>query len=270
MRRRVAEARKVLVPIEGVRPSAEPRARKPGSRKPGSPGAGSREPGARKPGTKPEPEHGPGGARVARCGHRGMPSRISPRPAPTSGRRPSMAGSGHPPASAAGPGLSSRSGRDQRRSASDRRARGSRPGASAVAAAMAPLPALRPCRTCRTPSGTAERMRRACQRKATPAQPLLISVPEPADARARRVHRGVCSQPAMDGRRPAVVAGRGLRPGERTPRCARRAARRQRKPLTAARRSRTPALRHSRPMEMSGNNAPVCRTGGAHGVTSAL
>ncbi len=36
------------------------------------------------------------GVQSAHRGHRGMPSRISPRPAPTSGRRPSMAGSGHP------------------------------------------------------------------------------------------------------------------------------------------------------------------------------
>ncbi len=50
-------------------------------------------------------------ARVVHRGHRRMPSRISPRPAPTSGRRPSMAGSGHPPAAAAGPEPSSRSGR---------------------------------------------------------------------------------------------------------------------------------------------------------------
>ncbi len=50
MRRRVAEARKVLVPIEGVHPSAEPRARKPGS-----PEAGSRKPEAGS--LEPEPSH---------------------------------------------------------------------------------------------------------------------------------------------------------------------------------------------------------------------
>ncbi len=65
------------------------------------------------------------------------------------------------------------SGRDQRRSASDRRAGGFRPAAFTVAAAMAPLPALRPYRACRPHAGTAERTTRVCQ-QATAAQPLSM------------------------------------------------------------------------------------------------
>ena len=61
------------------------------------------------------------GVTAAHRGRRGMPSRISPRPAPTSGRRPSMAGSGHPPASTAGSDLSWRLGEGQRQGTSGRR-----------------------------------------------------------------------------------------------------------------------------------------------------
>ena len=78
-------------------------------------------------GKKPARARAPAGrARAARRGHRGMPSRISPRPATTSGRRPSMAGSGHPPAAAAGSDLSSRREEGQGRRASGRRGGDSR------------------------------------------------------------------------------------------------------------------------------------------------
>ncbi len=61
------------------------------------------------------------------------------------------------------------------------------------------------------------------------ARPLLPSpffrfLPKPKNAGARPAYRGVCGQPAMDGRRPAVAAGRGDGRGS-TSLCAGRAAR---------------------------------------------
>ncbi len=225
-----------------------------------------------------------GKLQAAHRGHRGMPGRISPRPAPTSGRRPSMAGSGHPPASAAGSELSWRRDEDQGQwrknesgrlhaaptatlllcactEAGGRLSQSRAPGG--VRTAGHGWPAAGRGSWTRTPAGGAHppvrvtgganhheatrtrtdatagtdlssrRGRIKVNDKREPLsgrgrlqrRPLLLSAPKPAYAEARRVHRGVCGQPAMDGRRPAVVAGRGLRPGEHTPRCARRAAR---------------------------------------------
>ncbi len=171
------------------------------------------------------------GVPAARRGHRGMPSRISPRPAPTSGRRPSMAGSGHPPAATAGPEPSSR----------PEEVNGEERQAVVVIDdfRMPPLSTSIP----ELPNPQRGRL------QATPPAPLLISVPDPADARSRRVHRGVCGQPAMDGRRPAVVAGRGLRPGEHTPRCTRRAARiTTKRPPAAPIASGRPGIRRAPPV----------------------
>ena len=85
-------------------------------------------------------------------------------------------------------------------------------------------------------------------------------VPEPANARARRVHRGVCGQ-------PAVVAGRGLRPGEHAPRCARRAARRQTKPTSPP--PGHSGLRRSHVVKNE-DNAVYARWAAARGDTSAV
>ena len=148
------------------------------------------------------------GVTAARRGRRGMPSRISPRPAPTSGRRPSMAGSGHPPASTAGSDLSWRLGEGQRQGTSGRRGN-RRLRLSALGLQTA----------------TDERTHAAVG-DSTAAAPAL-----PAGAHERRSPsrapgvRATGSADPNQAPRAALTPGRATSPGEHTPRCARRAER---------------------------------------------
>ena len=131
-----------------------------------------------------------------------MPSRNMRCPAPSSGRRPSMAGSGHPP-------LHPRRVRPVSRSGEGKAA------------------------TSRSPSARNDQV--------CPSRDALDLRPEAETGRSPSRVQGVCGEPAMDGRRPALGAGRGDA-GVAHPLCAGRAAQTHPKqsPLYAGRAGRTP------------------------------
>ena len=145
----------------------------------------------------------------------GMPSRNLRCPAPTSGRRPSMAGSGHPPCARAGHHLSRGL---ERHGILTARFLPEPVSPLHVAAAAAIAVALLLKRALRV-------------RFAAVPLPLLLLLllpsifPEAGPRHSPSRAQGVCGQPAMDGRRPAVGAGRGdaggahpcVRDGPRTP-----------------------------------------------------